>query len=209
MIDVELFEFNVLFADVRRVFPLRADETETRQILSSYFAAFRRYPLPRVRAGAEYWIAHGKRFPKPVEWIEAMPRPTDHTAPVAELSALEAAEWLEAERGRWEGQACGCPGCRTAKMSERPIRFVPEFDANDQDARGRIGDRAVTRGHWAHGYELARWYLAREAFWSQFRGLVQSRAIQQKKTKRPFTERIEESFKPRIKPIEREPGEDG
>jgi len=214
MTEVELFEFNVVFADLRRVFPIRADESDARQLIASYFAAFRRFPLARVKAGAEAWIAHGKRFPRPAEWIEAMPQPTVQAA-VGELSADEADVWLEAERRRWEGRPCSCPACRQAGVSRRPIRFVPEFDADDADVRGRIGDRVITRGHWAHGDELARWYAAKDAAMQAFRRWAETHAMRAdgKKKKRPsFEQRIEAIFTKREPPAptpEREPGQEG
>lgn len=211
MTETDLFEFNIVFADVRRVFPLRADETETRQLMSSYFGAFRRFPLPRVRAGAEACIATGTRFPKPAEWIKAMPAPRV-VATIAALETDEGDQWLDAERRCWEGRLCACAACQAAGVTARPLRFVPDFDEEDRDLKGRIGDRVVTRGHWAHGDELARWYAAKEKFWGAFHAVVASKAMGSKTKKMRFEDRIAAIFAPKPPPdppSDREPGEDG
>ena len=51
-------------------------------------------------------------------------------------------------------------------MSDRPTRFVPEFTAEDIEDRAFCPalNRLVVTGHWAHGYELKRWYEAKETF---------------------------------------------
>lgn len=170
MIDADLTEFNQVFEDVRRVFPLRSDELETRQLVTAYFAALRRFPLSRVRDGAESCIAFGKRFPRPVEWRDAIPEP-GAGAQLPELTVLEASDYAAAERRGFEGEPCGCLACREAGVEHRFTRFVPDEDRDGQIVKARIGDRVVTRGHWAHGFELHRWYLARDRFWETCRTL--------------------------------------
>jgi hypothetical protein len=171
MTDPDLFEFNLVFGDVRRVFPLRGDERDTRQLVSAYFAAFRRYPLERVKDGADAWIATGTRFPKPAEWIDAIPKPGLSGGALQDLTPAEAAEHQQAERRGYDGDPCPCAECRAAGVEHRFLRFVPDEDGDGQTRKGRIADRGITRGHWIHGWELQRWYAARDRFWAMCRSI--------------------------------------
>jgi len=164
MTDAEMFVFVDAFKGLLRVFPKRLEEHEQAQMHRDYFKALRRYTVQQVQAGAEAWMQRGKYFPKPAEWIDAIPRRQPAAVEVSELSAVEAREWVDAERRGVEGEACGCVACRAAGI-DKPTRFVPEFNADDTDRRAQLGQRLVTRGHWAHGVELARWYRARADFW--------------------------------------------
>lgn len=176
MTDAEIFPFMSTLRDVARVFPIRGDETDVQQLGAAYFKALRRYPLALVQAGAERVIERNKHFPKPAEWLDAIPRATQ-TGTVELLTVVEADDWLAAERGRWQQAPCRCPECRAAGVSEQPQRFVPMLDANGQDERGLIGERAITRGRWIHGEELARWYAAKAEFWALFRAAVAKKAM--------------------------------
>lgn len=176
MTDVDLFAFMDAFRGLQRVFPKRLDDLQTTQLGQSYFKALRRFPLSQVQAGADAWIQRGKFFPKPAEWMDAIPRARTTQPAIPELSALEASDYLAAERRRYDGEPCGCPACRSAGVDHRPTRFVPEFDAiTGLDLRARIGERVVVRGHWAHGDELARWYAAKEKFWREAHSFFQTK----------------------------------
>lgn len=176
MTDAEIFPFMATMRDVVRVFPIRGGDEDLQQLGASYFKALRRYPLAMVQDGAQRVIERNKHFPKPAEWLDAIPRATA-TATVEPLSAFDADEWQAAERGRWEQPACRCAECRDAGVTGRPMRFVPNTDATGADVRGLIGERTVTRGHWIHGHDLARWYAAKEQFWSLFRATVAAKAM--------------------------------
>lgn len=205
MTDSDVFEFNQVFEDVRRVFPLRSDEHETRQLVTSYFKALRRYPLAQVRDGAERAIAAGKRFPKPGEWIDAIPR-VGSGAELPALSALETAEYLDAEKRGYEGDPCGCPACKEAAVEHRLLRFMPDEDRDGHVLKARIGDREIARGHWARGWELHRWYRARDAFWEKCHALGLMTKPEQRRTERmPFEKRLEAIFTKLGKPSEPEP----
>ena len=54
----------------------------------------------------------------------------------------------------FERPPCPCPPCVQAGVS----------------GRTQIRDHAT--GRWLHGYDLARWYAAREAFWAGCREAV-------------------------------------
>lgn len=165
MTDAEMFQFLDIFRSVVRVFPLRGDEHEIRDVGASYFKAFRRYPLRDIQAGADTWISSGKKFPKPAEWIESIPRRV--SLPLSTLNESETREHRHAEALGYEDAPCECVDCLKAEVSEKPIRFVPDVtDYADEvrviDAYGRV----VCAGHWAHGFELLRWYQARGDFWN-------------------------------------------
>ncbi len=165
MTEAEMFAFVAVFHDLRRVFPLRGDAHDLQQTALSYFTAMRRFPLSAVEAGAEVWLAHGTKFPKPAEWIASVPRKTT-TPTVVAFTDAERLEYVRAESLAYEDAPCHCDACRAAGVDHRLARFVPDLDADNRDIRVRDGDRLVTRGHWAHGYELAAYYRARDAFWS-------------------------------------------
>ena len=48
------------------------------------------------------------------------------------------------------GPPCRCPLCVQA----------------DVDVKDQVRDRHT--GQWLHGYDLKRWYMARDAFWTRF-----------------------------------------
>jgi len=197
--DSELFAFMATFRSLTRVFPLRGEEHEINDVGASYFKAFHRFPLGAIQAGADRWIEQGKRFPKPAEWIDAIPRRTTEP-PMETLSADDAAIWLQAEQMRWEDAPCICRECVAADVTEKPLRFVPEFTANDTDRRVKLGERVVTAGHWAHGQELARWYRARADFYNRCLELGLRRDVLQPKEKRRsrFQERMDAIFNPKV-----------
>jgi hypothetical protein len=175
--DVDLGAFMSIFRGLIKMFPKRGDEDEITDLAHAYFAAFRRFSIAQLQAGADVWKLRGKFFPKPAEWIECIPRSAGASVALSPLSAVDAAEHLDAERRSYEADPCGCRRCVGAGVSHRFLRFVPEEDEQGRDARGLIGERVVTRGHWAHGDELARFYVARERFWSDFGTLIGKRTI--------------------------------
>ena len=56
-------------------------------------------------------------------------------------------------------QPCACPACEQAGVSDR-----------DQ-----IRDRVS--GAWLHGYDLKRWYEAKDAFWRRFHETVAGKGM--------------------------------
>lgn len=169
MTDAEVFAFSDVFKGLERVFPKRLEEHERAHLHREYFKAMRRFPLNQVQAGAEAWVSRGKYFPKPAEWIDAIPKASAQaTVDLPALNESEARAYEQAERMRYEGRCCSCRECVEADVTEKPTRFVPEFDAEDREVRVRCGERIVVAGHWAHGQELARWYQARGDFYAKF-----------------------------------------
>lgn len=184
MRDVDLVPFTATFHRLRGVFALRGDHAEIQQIVAVYFKVLRRYPIEAVTAGADLWAEKGTRFPKPVEWITSMPRRI--TAEVLEVSQDEAGEYLRAERLRFEDEPCSCRACLAAGVTHRCLRYVPEQHDLGGDAKGRIGDRVIVRGRWIHGDALARWYVARDAFWAPYQRVV--KGLRMPRRKRTQTE---------------------
>ncbi len=197
MNQTDAFAFMDTFRSLTRVFPVRGTEDEIRDMGASYFKTMMRYPLASVRDGAEVVMARLKRFPKPAEWIECIPRQRVRPE-LPKMTPLEIAEHVDAEEKFYEGDPCGCAACREAGVDHRFIRFVPEFDRNDQEIRALLYEREVVRGHWAHGVELAGYYRAKEAFWAKFHAVLEKKAME-KQTRRtkPFETRIDEIFKKR------------
>lgn len=177
MTDNDLVAFKDVFQSVIRVFPLRGEHEEIQDVMASYFKALRRFPIDLVRQGGDQCCAKLKRMPKPMEWIELIPKPRVR-AELMQLSQRDAADYLRAEQLRYdEEDPCKCDLCRAAGVDHRFPRFVPEFDRDDQEQRALIGEREIVRGHWAHGEELKRWYAAKEGFWLKFRAAMRQKAM--------------------------------
>lgn len=170
MTDAEVFQFSDVMRGLQRVFPKRLDEHEQQQLQREYFKALRPFPLGRVAAGAEAWVQRGKFFPKPAEWIDAMPSQRQAVSDVAVMSESDARDYHRAEQMRYEDTPCRCHECAFAHVSDKPLRFVPDVSADGSDLKVHdpIRDRIVTAGHWVHGHELARWYQARADLYNRY-----------------------------------------
>lgn len=200
MIEADAFAFLAEFHDLRRVFPLRGDAHELQQVGLAYFKAMRRFPLSAVSSGKDAWIAHGTKFPKPAEWIESIPRRTAVSS-VPVLLDDERLAYARAETLGFEDEPCKCEACRAAGVDHRFLRFVPDLDDDDRDVKAQIGDRLVTRGHWAHGHELARWYRARDGFYERCDALgLRTKPEQANKARPSLQQMIERIFEKRRKP---------
>ncbi len=192
-----MFQFMDAFRGLARVFPLRGDDHDITQVGGAYFKAMRRFDLRAIQAGAEVWVQQGKRFPKPAEWIDSIPR---KSAPI-ELPTLsdEAARvYVRAEGLRYEDAPCHCRDCEAAGVTDQPLRFVPEYTSDGRDRKALLGDRIVTTGHWAHGDELKRWYAAKNKFWADMFALFGADGPKAK-------QRIKLTYEQRMKQIFEEP----
>lgn len=170
MTDGELFAFVDVFRGIQRVFGKRMTEGEEAQTHRDYFRALRRFPLDQIKAGAEVWLQRGKYFPKPAEWIDAIPKQSAHAAStLPQATPQQAQDARRAEQMRFEGHPCRCAECVESGVTERPTRFVPVEDANGEIVRVLDGEREMTPGKWIHGYELARWYAAQAEFYAKYR----------------------------------------
>jgi len=168
MRDVDVTGFAAL---MRRLTVLqRMDVTDLQAVTSSYFRALQRFDLVDLERAVDRWLEKETRFPKPAQLVALayeLRRPA--AAPVEAMTEPEAREWVRAERQHWEGDACGCLECQSHGVGEVPRRFVPLFDRDDREVKGRVGDRIVTRGEWVHGAALMNWHLARERFYTTAR----------------------------------------
>ena len=139
--------------------------SELRDRADAYFHALKNLPLAALVAKADGWIQTETKFPKPAEWARVHQPQTLSLVPT--LTNEEAHEYVRAEGLGYEDAPCSCAACGEAGVQEKPIRFMPELTAEDRDRKVMCWARMVTAGHWAHGWELARWYLARDAFWAK------------------------------------------
>lgn len=194
MTEADLPAFMEVLREVTAVFNVRHDVDV---ISPAYFKALRTFPIRMVAEGGERCTMKLKRFPKPAEWAEMVPRPTATGVP--EMNSFEAADYNEAESLFYEMPPCGCHLCKMAGVN-MPLRYVPDTD----EPKAKIGDRVVTRGHWAHGVELKRWYAAKEAFWAKARSLGYKSNLLNPSEKRVRPKRAAFSLM-----ASREPGEDG
>lgn len=157
--------FVEIFMNLRRVFNMRAaGADELREIADGYLKAMRRFSIAQVRAAAEKIIETSEHFPKPAQWIRAIPSPQN--VGVLPMMEPDATEHKRAIQLGYEDDPCGCHECKAAEVSHRMLRYVPETDSDDRDLRMVLDGKAVVKGHWAHGEELKRWYAARDAFFA-------------------------------------------
>lgn len=206
MTEHDLGGFTTVMKQLAAVFRRRPDTEEFRALTGSYFRALSRHELPELQRAADGWIATEAKFPTPYELRRAIPR---RVRDLRTMSITEGRDYAAAEHAGYEGDCCTCPSCVEADVTDKPLRFVPEADEHDMDflVNDPIRKRSVVSGHWAHGWELARWYVAKDAFWARceelgLRGLVK-KAIAGRDTRGPH-------HKSDFGPLTgREPGQEG
>jgi hypothetical protein len=164
MTAADVVAFTAAFNGLRVLFPLRADRAEVEQLQRLYFRALARFSIERVEAGAETWTASGTRFPKPAEWVRAIPSEDRALSRLHVLDEPEATEHRRAAARYYEGEPCACFDCQQAGVTHRLLRYVPMQDEHGCEMRGLLDGRPVVRGYWAHGADLAAFYEARDAF---------------------------------------------
>lgn len=187
--------FEHAFNRIAKTFRLKLSDERRAELCRSYFELFSGAKLDDVVTAGETCLRRCKTFPKPVEWFAALPATVKDTTPeLRRMTVTEAQEWTRAERNRWNGDPCTCFLCQDAGVTERLLRFVPEFTDDDREIRvfHPILNRAVVQGHWAHGDELRRWYVAKDAFFSSAPAFIGKLV--------PLSG---------VVPIAREPGEEG
>lgn len=164
MYDTDLIPFQGVFTDLASV----TSKPPGGDAVATYFRLLKRCDFADVTRAADAWAQGHKFFPQAAEWLATV-RSMPKGEPILELGTAETAEWLEAERRRFEADSCSCRDCCEARidgqMDDKPVRFVPTEDRFGECETRLIGARQVVRGHWAHGFELARWYQARAGFY--------------------------------------------
>ena len=166
MTEQDVFGFTALVKRLAAVFRVRTDTEDFKLLTSSYYRALSRQHLADLERGADAWIAGQQKFPKPLEWVQAIPR---LRAPMPEMTHAQAIEYHEAERLFFEREPCHCDECVTYGCDWKPQRFVPEFtvDGRDRQILDPLRGKTVTAGHWAHGAELAGYYRAKGEFYAK------------------------------------------
>jgi hypothetical protein len=161
--------FDRAFRRVCGAFRLKVTGVEREELSRTYFRVLDFAPLEDVLAAGKTCIKTRERFPKVAEWIAALPAP-----PVASVAAdrrvmatPERDDYVRAEALRYQDEPCSCWACQDADVTHRALRFVPD-DVNGvlDRAIDTVRNRVVVTGHWAHGDELARWYVARDTFFA-------------------------------------------
>ncbi len=170
MVEPEYDTFDRAFRRVYGVYRLKLSDDDVDALSRTYFRLLAHAALDDVLAAGKACLTTCKTFPKPVDWLHALP-PTASPVPLsADLRVLGTAErddYVRAEGLRYEDMPCGCGACFQADVSDRPLRFVPdEVNGTLDRAIDAVRNRVVVTGHWAHGDELARWYDARAAFYA-------------------------------------------
>lgn len=155
--DSDLPGFQRVMTQLASVCAKKPEEGAT----ASYFRLLQRYELSEIARGADLWAAGHKFFPQAADWLAAI-REVPKGEPLFQMPRDEVIEWLDAERRKWEADPCSCRECTEAGATALPIRFVPTLDRFEEYTKRLIGNREEFRGHWAHGFELVRWHVARE-----------------------------------------------
>jgi hypothetical protein len=162
-------QFDTAFYRLVQTFRLRLKPAEREELAATYFKLLQGWTLDEVLAAAKVCITSSRSFPKPADWLAALPAKTSIAVDVRWMGAEEAREYLRAEALRYEDVPCSCLLCQAANVTEKPLRFVPDFTPeNSQPERAFCPpkNQVVTVGHWAHGDELVRWYAARDRYFA-------------------------------------------
>ena len=177
MTDLDRPQFELAFRRMATVFRLRLKPAELDDLTGAYFKLLDRAPLTDVLAAGKACLSASKTFPKPAEWLHALPHVVyDLPADARWMTAFELDEQARAERLRYDDDPCPCVDCVQAGVSDRPLRYVPTvFADTEAKAFNSRRNKLEVVGHWAHGEELRSWYAAREAFFglaAKFPGLL-------------------------------------
>ena len=164
MLDHEFEKFQRAFVRLAGLFRLRlqgdALDGARAQLLQD---PQRASPRRRVRRG-EARHRETTLVSKPIDWLRAIPKrlPTP-TEP--DMTDKQAAEWHRAERLRWEDTPCLVPrSVRPPGVTEKPLRFVPEFtDTRSRAPRAECAARARRDGRPVGARRRTRRLLPRES----------------------------------------------
>ena len=137
---------------------------EWRTVVSVYFEGLKYAELADVLSAIPI-LQQRNRWPKLGDWIAALPvRPQVSKERVMRTDEVQ--EYLRAKSLHYHDEPCRCLLCQDAGVTDLPLRYVPDFTADDDEEKAfaPLLNRVVTTGHWAHGRELLRWYAAKQVF---------------------------------------------
>jgi hypothetical protein len=169
MTELDFGTFDRAFGRVFGAFRLKVKPEDRDELSRTYFRVLAAAPLEDVLAAGKTCLTTSRRFPKVAEWVAALPTPpvAAVTADLRVMATDEREAYARAEALRYRDEPCACWQCEAAGMTGYALRFVPDDVHGTLDrAIDTVRNRIVVTGHWAHGDELARWYVARDAFFA-------------------------------------------
>ena len=170
MVEPEYDTFDRAFRRVYGVYRLKLSDDDVDALSRTYFRLLAHAALDDVLAAGKACLTTCKTFPKPVDWLHALP-PTASPVPLsADLRVLGTAErddYARAEGLRYRGHAVRLWRVFSGRRERSPVAVRARRGRRVLDrAIDAVRNRVVVTGHWAHGPELGRWYDARAAFYA-------------------------------------------
>jgi len=176
---VETLDFGTFeraFGRVCGAFRVRVTTAEREELTRTYFKVLDAYALDDVITAGRRVLEKHKKFPAIADWLAELGAAAGNETPLPfdarQMTADEVAALTHAEQHYYRDDPCGCLDCLTAGVTDRELRFVPtlvEDWSREERAFHPRRRRLEVTGHWAHGEELARWYDARQAFYTAAR----------------------------------------
>lgn len=167
MTETDYPTFARSFERLCNTFRLKLKVPEREELARTYFRVLEPSPLDEVLLAGKTCISKHRTFPKPADWLAALDKGGPAVCPPnrRQMTVSEIAELAAAKRARYFDSPCLCVECCRAGVDDQPLRFVPTLVGDDEE-RAFNPQRNVLEvvGHWAHGEELRRWYLARSFF---------------------------------------------
>ena len=166
MTDADFGPFEAAFKRLSGALNRKWTTAEFKRTVQIFFDTLQHADLVDVLA-AEPILRARNRWPKAGDWLAALPNRPQVPAGMRVMGVSELDEYRLAQGLRWDDpDGCQCLVCQAAETTAWPLRFVPDFTADDVEARAFCPtlNRELVTGHWAHGHELRRWYLAKGAF---------------------------------------------
>jgi len=173
MTELDFATFATAFARMLSAYRVKLKPVQADELARTYYRVLDAYELDAVLAAGRACLGRCKRFPVVADWLDALGPATHAPAPqdARQMSATEVDEQEHAARLGYNDEPCACMPCVRAGVSARSLRFVPTElpDGYERAFNARSG-RVELVGHWAHGAELARWYVARDKFFASSKG---------------------------------------
>jgi len=172
MTEMDYEKFSAAFGRVCNAFRVKLKPTEAEDLTRTYFRVLEAHLLDDVLLAGKACLGKLRTFPRAADWLAELSTTAAPTCPVdrRHMTVAEIDAHARAALMRYEDEPCGCVDCEDAGVMHRPLRFVPTLvdlygDEEERAFNPRRGQTEVV-GHWAHGEELRRWYVAREAFYA-------------------------------------------